>query len=208
MKKVSLNGLYNCCEWVMKLTYLNILWFLFTLIGLVFLGFGPATLAMFSVSRKWILEKEEVPVFQVFWHNFKKNFFQANLLVYTHLILVYLLSVYYLLISGLEGVIGDLFQVITLVTTCYFILIICMSFPLFSHAKLSIFHYLKYSAMIVISHPFHMLALAFSILLICLLFLLLPGLIPFFSGSMTSLVTMYIASNIFRKLEQVEGKSA
>lgn len=199
-----MNVLYRFCEWIMKLAYLNILWLFFTLIGLVFLGLGPATMAMFSVTRKWISGDKDIPVFPLFWQNYKDSFWRSNMLFYIYFLIIYLLSVYYQVIRELDGMIGGLFVVITLVTACFLLFVILVSLPLFSHAKLSIYHYLKYSAMIVVSNPFHMLALALAILLIGIVFLLLPGLLPFFSGSVLSLMTMYIASKIFQKIEEIQ----
>jgi uncharacterized membrane protein YesL len=36
------------CDWVAKLAYVNLLWFLFTAAGLLIFGFMPATVALFT----------------------------------------------------------------------------------------------------------------------------------------------------------------
>ncbi|MDX8045308.1 YesL family protein [Gracilibacillus sp. S3-1-1] len=198
------NGLYRFCVWIMKLAYLNILWLFFTLIGLVVLGLGPATIAMFSVTRKWVQGEDDISVSSVFWENYKNNFWKSNMLFYIYFLIIYLLSVYYLLVRELDGIVGSLFIALVLIVTGLILFTILVSLPLFSHAKLSVYRYVKYSAMIVISNPFHMLALALAIFLIGVVFLLLPGLVPFFFGSVLSLMTMYIVSKILQKIEEIQ----
>ena len=60
------NGLNRFCTWVMRLAYLNVLWILFSLAGLVVFGLMPATAAMFTVAREWAKGNTDAPVFSVF----------------------------------------------------------------------------------------------------------------------------------------------
>src|SRR5699024_1930131 len=75
--------LYDISYWLMKMIYLNILWISFSLIGLLLLGFFPATAGMFAVTRKWILGDREIPVFKTLWKNYKTSFMQTNIIGYT-----------------------------------------------------------------------------------------------------------------------------
>src|SRR5699024_5031628 len=58
-------------EWFVRLMWTNLLWIGFTLFGLGIFGIMPATVAMFTVIRKWQLGKTEIPV----WSVFKKTYF-------------------------------------------------------------------------------------------------------------------------------------
>ncbi|WP_084028990.1 YesL family protein [Bacillus sp. J33] len=62
----------------MRLVYLNLLWIAFSLLGIVLFGFFPATAAMFSVVRKWIMGETDVRVFKEFWQTYRKEFWKAN----------------------------------------------------------------------------------------------------------------------------------
>src|SRR5690625_1648074 len=72
--------LYQFCVWLMCLAYLNILWLAFSLLGLLIVGFAPATLAMFSVIRKWMMGEKEVAIFPLFWKSYREEFFRANII--------------------------------------------------------------------------------------------------------------------------------
>ncbi|MCI4139356.1 DUF624 domain-containing protein, partial [Bacillus vallismortis] len=68
------------CTCVMRLAYLNVLWLLFSLAGLVVFGFMPATAAMFSVTREWAKGNTDAPVFSFFFQAFKKEWRAAQIL--------------------------------------------------------------------------------------------------------------------------------
>src|SRR5690625_3670329 len=78
--------MYDISYWLMKMIYLNLLWMGFSLIGLLFLGFFPATAAMFAVTRKWVLGEKEIPVFKIFWKNYKTGFVQTNIIGYVSVV--------------------------------------------------------------------------------------------------------------------------
>ena len=66
-QNVSMGRVLSFCEWVLKFFYANLLWFVFTMLGLGVFGFMPATTALFSVTRKWIMGKTDIPIFKTFW---------------------------------------------------------------------------------------------------------------------------------------------
>ncbi len=74
------NGLNSFCTWVMRLAYLNVLWILFSLAGLVAFGLMPATAAMFTVAREWAKGNTDAPVFSVFFRAFKKEWRASQIL--------------------------------------------------------------------------------------------------------------------------------
>ena len=70
-------GIYSLCNWFVRLAYINILWILFSLAGLVIFGFFPATIAMLATLRQY-LQKNDPPVFKTFWNYYKTEFFASN----------------------------------------------------------------------------------------------------------------------------------
>ncbi|KAA0550187.1 DUF624 domain-containing protein [Bacillus sp. BGMRC 2118] len=73
-------SLYRACEWIMKFAYLNILWVVFSLVGLLVLGLFPSTTAMLAVCRKWIMKQPDIPIFKTFWETYKKDWIISNII--------------------------------------------------------------------------------------------------------------------------------
>src|SRR3954451_14875416 len=69
-------------EWIYRLIVLNFLWMGFTLLGLGVLGIFPATSALFSVLRKWLMNKKKVKIATDFYHFYRKDFLKSNALGY------------------------------------------------------------------------------------------------------------------------------
>lgn len=76
-----------------KLVYLNILWILFTLLGLGLLGVGPATYALTKYFDQWFRLKNEPPVFKTFWMYYKERFKQSVFVSWILLAVSYVLIV-------------------------------------------------------------------------------------------------------------------
>src|SRR5690625_4340499 len=74
-----MGAVYQIADKVSKLAYINLLWILFSLMGLLAFGIFPATIAMFTVLRKMVL-KQDFNMFSVFWKTYKKEFLKGNLL--------------------------------------------------------------------------------------------------------------------------------
>lgn len=74
------DGVYAVCVWVWRLAWLNMLWLLFTLMGLVLLGFFPATVAGYQVARDWIQTPASrgAPLFRRFAGLVRRNAVSAN----------------------------------------------------------------------------------------------------------------------------------
>src|SRR5690606_14573692 len=63
---------------LLKVAYINVLWILFSIVGLGIFGLFPATTAMYAVTRKLIIGESNFNIFSVFWGYFKKDFLKAN----------------------------------------------------------------------------------------------------------------------------------
>ncbi len=72
--------LYEALGWITKFIYLNILWIIFSLLGIVVLGFFPATATMFGITRKWLLGEKDIPIFKTFFFLYKTNFIESNII--------------------------------------------------------------------------------------------------------------------------------
>ena len=66
--------------WIARLAYLNLIWLLFVLAGLVVAGFFPATAAGYQITRDWVHNPRtrDEPVFRRFAALFRANLVRAN----------------------------------------------------------------------------------------------------------------------------------
>ena len=79
MQLMGMTGkFFRVCEVISKLAYVNLLWIFFTVLGLGVFGFMPATIALFAVTRKWVMGDKDVPVFKTFWTTYRKEFFKSH----------------------------------------------------------------------------------------------------------------------------------
>src|SRR5690625_2733437 len=107
-----MDALYHFCAWLMRLAYLNVLWLAFSLLGLLIVGFAPATLAMFSVIRKWMMGEKEVAIFPLFWKSYREEFFRANIIF---LILAAIGWIFYIDFQIFKQAQGTIFSILKVV---------------------------------------------------------------------------------------------
>lgn len=192
--------LYRMSETMMYLAYINILWFLFTVAGLVVFGFFPATAALFAVLRELEM-KEDVKVFPFFWETFKKTFLKANLIGLIFVGVGYILYVDWMYIFYFEGGSNPLIFLTTCLLSILYIISFFFTFTMFVHYELTTFHYLKNTVLFTISQPAASLMVLLSIFVTLFAIWIVPGIIPFFSLSLVGLLTTKIAHHFFRKIE-------
>lgn len=196
-------GIYRGSEWIMRLAFLNILWIAFSLLGLVVLGLFPATVAMFAVTRKWVMGDTEIPIFKEFWEVYKAEFKQANLLGLIIVILGFFLYFDLRFTQAQDGLLGYLRFFFLGFILIYFVMTLYL-FPVFTHYKLKTLEYIKRSFIFAIGRPLHSLIMVVFTIAVSYLMMFIPGLIPFYSGSVTSLLLMWGASLSFPKLVEAE----
>lgn len=199
-----MNGLYQFCVWVMRLAYINILWIAFSLLGLFIFGLAPSTLAMYSVMRKWMMGEKEIAIFSLFWRSYREEFIRSNAIL---LILAVIGWILYLDLQILMNQHHIVFTILKIIVASFIIIYIFVSlviFPVLAHYRFKTLEYFKYTFLIVLSSPIKMLLMVLGIGLVVLIFLVMPGMIIFFSGSLFSLIIMYFSSTIFKKIDAKE----
>jgi uncharacterized membrane protein YesL len=198
--------IYGICEWITRLAYVNILWGLFTLVGAIFLGVAPATVALFTVVRKWILFSDnDVPIFKTFFNTYKKEFLQANKIGLFIGFVSYILYIDFLYIANIREAFQLAFSVFLFVILVFYAITLLYIFPIYVHYELRFLQYIKYSFFIGMANPLMTLTMFLSIILLTVLFIYIPGLIPFFSVSLVSVVLMWCALRGFRKIEEKQN---
>lgn len=202
MEQGLIGKIYQVCVWIMRLAYVNILWVAFTILGLFAFGIGPSTTAMFAVTRKWLMGEKEIAIFPTFWESYRSEFVTSNVLVAILLVVGWVLYIDYRILLDLEGRIYSILSIGLLSLMVIYIFIFLFIFPVLAHYKLKTLQYIRQTFLIVISSPFRMLLTAVCTMLFMIILYKIPGLIPLYSGSIMSFMIMYVASKIFKKIDE------
>lgn len=204
MSTKPMGKLYTICEWIMKLAYINLLWIMFTVSGLILLGFMPATAALFTVVRKWFMKETEVPIWKTFFSVYKSEFIKSNSFGLVFVMAGIMLYVDYYFILNLDGIIRIVATSILLLISCLYLITVLFFFPVYVHYELKFFDYFKYSFFLGVLN-IHILMLAILGLAADMFLLFyIPGLLPFFSGVSIAFILMSSSILIFQRVQKLK----
>lgn len=192
---------YKIAEWIQRLVYVNLLWILFSLVGLVVLGIMPATAALYEIIRRWNNGVTSFPVFKTFWREYRAKFIKANLLGIIMAFLGYLLFFNIQYYQQQSGQIYIYFYYLSWVLVFFYGITLVHLFPLLANYELKLHHLLKNALFICILNPGYTLMIIAGTAVIGLVFLLLPSLIPFLGLSSVAFFNTWGAKKSFAKTE-------
>ncbi|MBD1380664.1 YesL family protein [Metabacillus arenae] len=192
--KGMFGGIYTIMEWISRFVYLQFLWAIFTVVGLIGFGFFPATFAMFAVTRKWVRGQTDIDLFPTFKQLYKKDFQKANA-VGGIAVAVGFISYFYLRFFQSQSGAASLVFFFLMFAVCFlYLMTLFFIAPVFVHYDLKVIQSFKASFMMAISYPFHVISMAFILFCFTLLMQAIPGLLPFFSFSYLAFALMWIAN--------------
>ena len=205
MFQIITNGLYRFCEWITKLACLNLLWLMFTIAGLGVFGLFPSTTAMFTVTKKWLEEGEDVRLFKTFYHTFKEEFWRSNGL---GIIITGISLIFYVDLKILTMMTDDAYYVgiplLSLLIICSVILLYL--FPVYVHYKGTYLQLFKNAFLISVAKPFHTFTLIMSVLGLSYIVFYHITIVLFFSGSLIALVMTGLCQKAFQSIEVAKSK--
>lgn len=196
--------IYELTNYIMKVVYINLLTIFFTILGLGIFGFFPALTAAFYIYRKWFTGFSDVPITKNYWSVYKKEFLKTNLIGY---LLFFIGIMLYINLS-----IAEVISVTWIHYTYYLIIIVfivfCSAglfvFPVYLHYNGSIWQILKNSLLLLFFQPLQSILMIASIIVAYyIMFVLIPGMIPFFGISLLCLIIMFFCIRTFDRLEIV-----
>lgn len=161
---------------IIKLIYVNLLWFIFTILGLGVFGLMPATAAVFSLTRKIMNNQEIDRVFNEFWQLYKGSFMSSNLAGLIFYTIGLLLYIDFRIVLNFEGTVGKVFLALLFILAIVYFTILINFFPLYTRFEMKIFHYLKLALAIGFGTPIMtllMLLWLFVVLVLCIRFTVL-----------------------------------
>ena len=198
-----IDGYYRFAVWITRFAYLNLLWIAFSLVGLGVVGFFPATAAMFAVVRKWVHGEKDIPVFQFFWKNYKKEFLKINVLGYLLAGTGYLMIMEFRILRTQEHIAYTMASFAVVGLFLLFSVIVLYLFPIYAHFQLRAVNYIKWALLIGIGHPLlTIFLLGIVMALIYLLFITIPAVLFFFGGSVIAYILMWGTHLTFAKMEE------
>lgn len=224
-----MGGFYRISEWIMRFSVTNLLWIIFN-IPVVFFAFNllfvesleqliavmlpivvlapfvlfPATAAMFSVVRKWIMGDTDVPLIKSFWRGYKSNYKQSMLggLVIVPLwgIFVFDFIFYAMEVSSLLRYLFIVLGVILLAFTFNF-------FSMTVHFHMKFWAIMKNSALISIGRPLISVGMVLvNGMLLYISFTTFTWLLPFFTGSLAAYVSFLSFYHVYNKAQQIKER--
>ncbi|MFC0472078.1 YesL family protein [Halalkalibacter kiskunsagensis] len=201
-----MGGFYRVSEWVMRLAYINILWIFFSIIGLVIFGVMPATVAMFTVIRKWLMGEEDVHITKLFFKTYKKEFIKVNLLGLIIFAIGYILYIDLQFLSQVSGMLQYILTAGLIIIGFFFLIMVIYIIPVYVHYDLKVLQYLRHSILIGFLSPLMTIMMIATLSVIYYLFMFIPGLIPVFGASAFGFITMGSAYFAFKRLETKQQK--
>lgn len=193
---------YRLAEWIWRFAYVNLLWLGFTLLGLGFLGIFPATVAVYTVLRKWLTKDTEVSIIKIFWFTFKQDFLRANILGYILSVLGFFIWYNYQYLSIATGTEHTIILIFWCIAVVLFILLALFLFPVYVHFDLPLFKYFKTTILIAIASPLSLITVGVGIWIAVQIFYTVPGLIPFYSVSTIGWLIMWATLQAFQRIER------
>lgn len=189
-------------HWVTSLALINVLWYLFTLRGLVIGGVFPATTAVLGVSRKMILKGTDVNIWKTFNQVYREEYLQSNILGWFLSGIGGLLYINYKIIANSAGEIAIITLFAFYLVLFFYSIIVLWSFPLLAHYKSTWIQHLKNAFIIGFTKVHYTFAIGLMAFAVMYFSFEYPGLVPFFSISMVATGGMWFSLQIFTKIDQ------
>ncbi|MFJ7936152.1 YesL family protein [Sporosarcina sp. NPDC096371] len=186
---------------MIELAYINILWLLFTLIGLVAFGVFPATTAMFTVIRKLIKKEENFKIYPTFWQSFRSDFFKANGFGLIFIVIAYFFYFDFYFLQLNSGKLEFLFPILIFIMISGIVTLLFF-FPVYTHFNLRFFQYFKQSFFIAITSPVEVIAIGTLAVFIYFVATIFPGIIPLFTGSVFAYAATLFSYRAFSRIEK------
>jgi len=196
-------GIYKLAEWISRLVYINILWLLFSILGLGIFGIMPATLAVFAIVNKWQNGQESFQVLREYWKYYKDSFLRINLLGLIMLVVGAILYIDLNYFQAAQGVFNQIIKYIFYLFIFLYLIDLIYIFPLFLKYEIKLRYIIKNALFFALLTPVETVKIILVLVIIALLFWFLPSLLPFLG---VSLPVFLISWNSSTSIEKIEDK--
>ena len=187
---------YSFFDTLLWIACLNLLWILFTLLGLGVLGAGPATAAAQIAVRKRA-RGDAAPLVRSFASQYFRNFGRANVLALPVMAVAMALAMNWNYFSGSGDLFSQLVAAGIFVTAIFVAGATCYLFPMYARYELPLAQYLLLSSRFAFRHLAGTVILLFVSAAAFYASSTVPGLIPFFSIGAWLFVTGWLCDRFF-----------
>lgn len=198
----GLEGMNQIFIWFSNLAYLNFLWVVFSLFGMIVLGIAPSTSALFAVIRKLHQGEEEIPITKTFFTYYRKDFWMANALFYILFAVGAILVVDMFFLYHVHNLLSTIFLYLLIVLSILYIIMLLFIFPVFVHFDLKLFGYIKQAFLIGMMNPLYVVMMVISLMVVHFILIYFKTLFFIFGGSLSALIIMATCDQVFKKLKQ------
>lgn len=189
-------------EWLLRLIWTNLLWIAFTVLGLGIFGIMPATVAMFTVVRRWTMGETDIAVWPLFKETYFKEWKKTNLIGVIFAAIGVFLFLDLSFSEQMTGFLSLFLYVFFLALMLVYGLTLLFFFPIYVQYTFPIKDYIKQSLFHAIASIKDLFILVLGFVCIGFLFTKVPGLIPFIGGVLPSYWIMKVCMSRFKKLER------
>ncbi|MCM3164865.1 YesL family protein [Metabacillus litoralis] len=189
-------------QWIFRLVVLNVAWIFYSVLGLFVAGIFPATAAMLSVARKWILGEHDIKTFQTFKNAYRQEFATANILGWILTITGVILYVNFQLMKNSVIVFSVVTPFAFYLMVFFYMILLIWAFPMLVHYKATWRQHLKNAIIVGLSKIHYTLMCGLAIFAILYLSLSYPGIIPFFTISVLGIGVMWVTLRVFTRMDQ------
>ncbi|MBD7908231.1 YesL family protein [Sporosarcina gallistercoris] len=198
--------LYQFVEFVTMLAVLQLMWIGMTIMGLVIVGITPATVGLFITMRKRLRGQEDLKTLvKIYWKAYKEEFIASNKIGLVLIGIGYFLVVNFRIVTAMPGTAGLAMLTIMVMIMVLYALIVMNIFQVFAHYELPFTRYFSTSVLLTISFPLQGAGSIVGLYLLYRVFLIIPGLLPFFGISVTILFLTWMSSKIFKMKGEMDG---
>ncbi|WP_186578114.1 YesL family protein [Aquibacillus kalidii] len=197
-------GIMNMIDKIVKLVYINVLWIVFTVLGLIVFGLMPATASVNALIRDLLSGKEVTNIFSEFWVQYKTSFIKSNLVGIVFIIIAIFLYVDIRILLGTDSIVGKMILAVLFMISYIFFATLLHFFPIFNRYEMKTFNYLKLSITLAMSHPFTTILMVLWLFVVGVLSLKYTVIIPLLFISLISIGSNWLSMKRIEKKNLLE----
>ncbi|WP_052000497.1 YesL family protein [Gracilibacillus boraciitolerans] len=188
METTGMERIYYLADSILRLVYVNVLFILFTLLGLVVFGFFPALTATFYIVRKWLTGNSDIPITKNFWWFYKKELIRSNGMGWLLTLAGFLLYINLTIAEVINHPIIQLSYYPILSVMIFFLCFCLYVFPIYVQGHMSILRTMRTAFTSLLYSPLKTIIMAAAVLITFIILNYIPGLIPICGISTLALI--------------------
>lgn len=194
------------CIYFLHFIYLQILWLVFTLLGLGIFGAAPATVAVYRIQQRLLEEKQVVSIRGVFWQAYKQHFRQSNLLAWVLVVIgaVIYFDLQFFMASDSNW--SFYVSVFFYILSVWYMITVLYILPVYVHYSLSVVGCFKQALIIGMLHPFKTIVMAISLAGTIYIMLVFPQLLLTVGISLVSFIVMIFGKTAIEHVSELQQR--